>query len=612
MIWPLLVVLVAIAVYVNSGHNAFALDDLPLVRDNPDVRSVADLPRLFVRPYWPLVAENAGLYRPLTSATYALNRALTGEGPAGFHWVNIGLHAWASLLVWFVCRGASRHYGTPLLAGLLFALHPLHTEAVANIVGRAEILGAIGVMCAWLMHRRAAVATTARGRLAWTVAAATAYLAALLSKENVVLAPLLFVLDDRLRREESSATPDAGRPAAYLPYAAALGLGLVLRFVALGGIRGAENVAFIDNPAAFASTPVRLATAAWVQVQQLRLFVWPWPLSSDYSFDAIPLVDSPLDPRLWAGIAWLAALALLLRFGWRRSAPLALGVAIWILSFLPAGNFLFPAGTLLAERLAYLPSLGGCLIAAHLAAGALHALRGRGGTAGRLRMAAGCLVTLAALGLMARATVLRNPAWRDNLTLALTDVSTIDRSAKLHAGAGIFLHGAGDVEGAERSFRRALEIYPDYAQTHYNLGQLLVARGAGGEAIEHFLSASAIAPGNPRPYKSVAPLLETAGRTEEALEAYATGSRLTPRDLDFRFNYGRLLVVSDRKTEAVEVLEALARDDPRGLIGGLGQALALEVRGDGTGAARIYRALLARPGLPRDIRPRIEARLAAL
>ena len=111
-IWPLLVALLAGAVYFNSLGNGFALDDIPLVRDNAQIRAPGELPAHFGQPYWPVEGIEHGLYRPVTIASFTLNRALTGAGPAGFHALNLLLHATVCALVWFLVRGLGRHYGT--------------------------------------------------------------------------------------------------------------------------------------------------------------------------------------------------------------------------------------------------------------------------------------------------------------------------------------------------------------------------------------------------------------------------------------------------------------------------------------------------------------------
>jgi hypothetical protein len=463
--WPLAVALAAVLVHLNTLGNGFALDDVALVEHNPSIRSISALPRLFMEPY---AGEGSGLYRPLTVVSLAINRAVTGSGPSGFHAANVLLHAAA----WLVLRRAGTHYGTALLGGLLFAVHPAHTEAVANVAGRAELLAALFVLAAWWAHP---------GR---PLASSVLYFAAILSKEGAVLAPLLFWADDRLRGDE--------RPLrSYAGYAVALAAMIGLRLLALGAEQGAATAIPLDNPAAAAGTVPRVLTATWVQLKYAMLLLWPHPLSSDYSIAVIPVARSVADPRVLAGAAFLGGLAAAVAWSWKRSRPLALAGLCWILFFLPASNLPLPTGTIMAERLAYLPSIGVCLAIGHL--GAALAAEGR---LRRTVTVAGAVVAIVVLAVM---TLRRNPAWRDNLTLATTDVATYPQSAKLQAGAGIFLAAAGREREGEDHMRRALEIYPDYAQIHYNLAVLLVKRGARDEAVTHLERAIALAPGNPRP-----------------------------------------------------------------------------------------------------------------
>jgi tetratricopeptide (TPR) repeat protein len=471
--WPLLVALAAVLVNFNSLGNGFALDDVALVADNTAIRSLARAPHLFVEGYGAGSGEHSGLYRPATVVSLAVNRAVTGERPVGFHAVNVVLSALVAALAWFAIRRVGTHYGTAMLGGLLFAVHPLHSEAIANVAGRAELLAALFVLAAWLAH--------AAGR---RIAAPLLFLAAILSKEGVVLAPLLFWADDRLRGER--------RPfSSYAGYLGALVVLAVLRIAALGAYQGADSAIPLDNPAAAAGSVARVFTAAWVQLKYALLCVWPHPLSSDYSFDVIPVAHSVFDPRVVAGTAFLAVAAASVVWGWRRSRPVALAGLLWIVFFLPSSNLFFPTGTIMAERLAYLPSLGLCLAVGH--AGCAWA------QGNKLRARAVLALSLATVALLGTLTWRRNLAWTDNLTLATTDVAAYPDSAKLQAGAGIFLAAAGRDAEAEAHLRRAIEIYPDYAQIHYNLAVLLARRGARDEAIDHLRRAIALAPDNPRP-----------------------------------------------------------------------------------------------------------------
>jgi tetratricopeptide (TPR) repeat protein len=319
------------------------------------------------------------------------------------------------------------------------------------------------------------------------------YLAAILSKESAILAPVLFYADDALLGRRSAPR----RGTLVSGYTAALAFMLALRALALGAHQFAEATIPLDNPAAAAGTWPRVATAVWVQLDYALLCLAPRHLVSDYSFDAIPVARSFADPRVLAGFAFVAALLATGVWGWKRSRPIALSVLVWALFFLPSANLLIPTGTIMAERLAYLPSLGLCLALGHLGA----AFATRRGTMGATRVRRIGVATAAAAvvsGFAAR-TWVRIPDWKSNLALSLADVATMPRSAKLQAGAGMFLAGAGRVAEAEEYLRRAIALYPEYAQMHYNLAVLLSRRGARDEAAEHLRRAIELAPGNPLP-----------------------------------------------------------------------------------------------------------------
>ena len=144
------------------------------------------------------------LWRPLTTLTFALDHALHGLEPFGYHLVNVVLHAAVTVLVLSVLAAVPVALRTAVAAALLFAVHPIHTEAVASVVGRAELLAAAGFFLAWRFWLAGDAAAGSRREWAWTVAAAVAYFLAMCGKENAVALPAVLVFADLLRRQESS------------------------------------------------------------------------------------------------------------------------------------------------------------------------------------------------------------------------------------------------------------------------------------------------------------------------------------------------------------------------------------------------------------------------
>jgi hypothetical protein len=518
-------------VYLNSLGNGFALDDIPLVRDDPRIRSFRALPGLFLEPYRYDEGAATGLYRPIANVCFGVNRLVLGPDPWGFHLVNVLAHGIVSALAVLAFRAAGAGPLGSLAAGLLFAVHPIHTEAVANVAGRAELLAAGGALGSYLAHVRARNSHRGSRRFLFSMAAAGLYLASILSKETAVLAPAVFAWDDVHGRRRSGRTGKGSTVpwVRYAGYPIAFGVGMLLRIRALGGLRGAESTIVLDNPAAFEATPWRIATAAWVLVRYAGILCWPARLCSDYSFDAVPVVRSSLDPRLWAGAGFLALLVGSLVLGRKLPRPIAFGSASFFLFFLPASNLLFPAGVLMAERLAYLPSVGACLVGGEV----FSRLAGEAASSGggdRIRRRAVLIVGGLLLAILGARTWVRNPVWKDNATLALNDVEILPRSAKLQAGAGIVLHEQGRFEEAEKRYRTAVSIYPDYAQIHYNLGVLLAGRGRRIEAAGETARAAALAPSNPRPERLARQLFEAAapGETSAIARALLAEPRLPP------------------------------------------------------------------------------------
>ena len=402
---PVAAALLAVVLYANSLQNGFTYDDLPVIVRNEAARDPTDLRRIFLASSWSSNSDQTIAFRPLTTWTFAVGHALHGESSLGHHAVNVLGHAAVSALVAMVATATGASAATAAMAGLLFAAHPIHTEAVANVVGRAEILAAgFGLLAILLRRRRSALRSCL---------SVVAYALALLSKEHAVAFLALLPLADAL-------LDDGGSPRVFLRrlrapersvfYGALLSVTLAylaLRLRALGhvGIDSA-SIAWIpawQNVAARASIGERILTALHVTARACWLLLVPLRLSADYSFAEIALVDSITDPRALAGIA--AAGALLGVAVALRGKPDAL---FWmLLGLLPCvlvSNLIVPSGTIFGERLLYLPSVAVCIAEAAVLT---RWARGSGRT--MASVAAGVLL----LSFAAR-TVARNSVWRDS------------------------------------------------------------------------------------------------------------------------------------------------------------------------------------------------------
>ena len=416
----------ALVIHLGALANRFAMDDIPLVVRNPLVQTLSGAWRAFAAPFWP--PDFGGhMYRPLVVAGWAFDQQLGGAW--WFHLVNLLWHAGACIVVAALARAFADDRAA-LIAGLLFAVHPVHVEAVANVVGRAELMSA-------LFAALSVYAALARGSVGWSVAA---WAPALLSKENAAVVPALVVWGWILGLGRPPRRRMLAFAAGWLAVGAAYA---IMRWRVLEPYAGFQSVA----PAFLGESALAIRLTATAELADLaRLLVFPLTLRVDYSPNERSIVTSPLDPRFLAGAACVALWGALLVLTWRRGRRLeAFGLGWIAIAFLPVANLAFPAGFLLAERTLYLPSVG-----LALAAGSWLAR-----WPARWRVAAAATVVL----LGALRTLLRVPAWRDNTTVTL---SILEDSPKSYVGPKRMIAVYLNLHQPERALeaaRQAVGIY---------------------------------------------------------------------------------------------------------------------------------------------------------
>ena len=377
----------AVVVHIGALWDGFAMDDLYIIVCNPLVHSLDGIWRAFTNPYWP--PDLGGkLYRPLAVAGYALDGRI--DDAPWFHAVNLLWHAGASIAVTALARRWSG-LSAAAVAGAIFAVHPVHVEAVANVIGRAELMAGFGVCLA-------VYAALVRNSVPLC---ALALVAGLLSKENAAVAPGLIAWGWIL----GIARPARGRVLAFIgSWALIFAAYLAVRAVVLHPYARLHDVApvFVGET----GLAVRLTALAGL-ADAARLLLFPLSLRVDYSPAERTIVHSLVDPRLLLGLLCLAIWATLLILAWRRGRRIeAFGLGWIAIAYLPVANILFPIGVLLAERTLYLPSAGFAL-AAGAALGRL--------PVERLRVVAALLLVAGGIR-----SALRIPVWRDDGAVTLS------------------------------------------------------------------------------------------------------------------------------------------------------------------------------------------------
>ena len=541
--------------YANALPGGFTYDDKAIVRDNPRIRAPDRLDEIFTTQYFGGERGTGTAYRPVLLLSYAVQWWIHGGEPAAFHAVNVLVHGVATLL--FACLLLSLGIALPaaLASALLFAVHPIHVEAVTSIVGRGETQAAALTLGYLLLGLRFA---DRRGRRWLSLALALLlYALAVLTKESAAVAPALLLLclawlaagglGPRVRAALLRGSP------LYAGSAVILFAVLRVRTCVLGGPLKAEGSGIfeLENPLAKLPPLIRAANACVLFFVSLGRMAFPLRLSSDESAWAIrPL--GPRDVLFWLAPLLLAALAAAAVRGLRFRAPAALGFLFLAVAALPAANLLFPTGTIFAERLAYLPSAGFCLIAGSWILGGTKT----GDAPGRARL----LLLTALVVLLAARTVIRNAVWESEETLFTNMVRVSPESAKAHYDFAYMSASAGRKRAALESYTRATQIYPRYWDAWAGRGRMERDLGnlAGSEA--SYAEAVRIAPFYENGYFGLGLAREGRGDRAGAEEAYRSGLRQKPKSLPLAFRMAELLTAGRRPTAGHAWHRALAID----------------------------------------------------
>ena len=482
-----LVALLSVAVAAPTLRYGFVYDDEAVVLER--------------KPFWEeglatfVKSRHWGSGRHATLASLDLDRLWSGTVPLPFHATNISLSALLSVAILLLASRLGLDLAGATAAAALFAVHPTHVDAVASIVGRAELLAALGVVGALLLAIRPSTSSSPRpvGTLLATAVLAT--LAFHAKESSLCLLPLLLLARILL-----------GSRVAVVPAVAGSGLALAtLLAVAASAAGSIETPEFVDNPLAYDSFVERLPKALLILADYARLTVWPYPLLPDRSFAAT-------DPGLAAG--WIAAAGWLAvaagAWGLLRRAPLAAFSMAWFpFAFAVSGNVAFPIGTIMAERLLLLPSFAACLAAGlvvdHLSSPS-HARRGA--------IVATVLLTVAVFFVQFRT---RASVWESADTYFPASAAASPRSAKAAYDHGLYLLRQKRRGEAEAELARALSIRPAFTRASFHLAESMAARGADAEGAAVYANHLATTPTDTGAMTNLARLLLNAGRPDEAL-----------------------------------------------------------------------------------------------
>ncbi|MBI9077443.1 MAG: tetratricopeptide repeat protein [Desulfatibacillum sp.] len=499
---------VIIAVFANSLENPLVWDDILLIQKNPWISSVDNIPDFFLPEYWeeyhPI--RSTPQYRPVRVSSLALDYALWKDNPIGFRLTNMLLHLASTLLLYLAVAGLVRGQGKendlknfliPFVTALLFAVHPIHSEAINLVKNRSELLALFFVLASLVFFMKGKDKKGLRYLFGWACTLGCFFLA-LASKETALVFPFLALLYLWVFHRNEGLTSHVFHT---LPL-----------FLLLAGF-AAFRILLFDSPDAEEAISLGLAAHVVLIIKTVGAYIWmlAFPLSLTVERVMPPHIYSP---QVLGGISILAG-ALVYGYKARKNSPFFVFALGWfIITLAPASNLHYLDARPLAEQRLYMPSAGFCLILG-LAFCSLITSEIKA----RKTLAAG-LAGLLALA-YGGASISQNHLWGDPIEL----------------------------------WTRAVRFAPDNPRPHFNLGNAFLAQKMYAQAVSQFEMTLQMDEGNPDAINNLACALVSLDRVPEAIENIHKALKKDPNSEIAYYNLGNAMVKSNRLSEAVMYYE---------------------------------------------------------
>lgn len=514
--------------YANTLTHGFVLDDAIVITDNMyTTKGVEGIPGIlsketffgFFKVEGKETLVSGGRYRPMTLVLFAMVYQVAGASPFVFHLLTILLFAltcvvlYRTLLLLLAPRGDDYAALFSWLAALLFAAHPIHTEVVDNIKGCDEIVTLLGSLATLYF----VVKAHDSGQQKWSLLAGVIFFLACLSKENAVTFVAVIPLALWVFRGASAAAILKN----MAPVAVAFLAFFFIRGTILNWKFGGAPMELMNNPylklqgnqwVAFTGAE-KLATIFYTLLKYVQLLFVPHPLTHDYYPRTIDIMTFSngavlLSVLLYAGMSYYAI------SGLGKRDPLRFGILFYLLTLSIVSNIVFPIGTNMGERFAFMPSVGFCMVLASL----LYWFRSKMNNLNVLLGVFGAIIVLFSLK-----TITRNPAWASNEKLFFSDVSVSRKSAKIQNACGGILFDRATKETNEvrrnelcnqalSHLNQAIEIYPNYSDAYVSRGGANYYLKLYDQSISDYRRAVELASSDPRWKTYLALALRDGGR----------------------------------------------------------------------------------------------------
>lgn len=474
--WKYLLVIFgfAFALYANTLNYGYTLDDPISTANNKYVAmGFEGIPTLFTKGYmYGLNGINQGAYRPMPLITFAVEYQFIGENPPVNHLINVILYGISCVILFLTLKKLfnTRHFLFAFLITLLYVAHPLHTEVVASIKSRDEILALLFLaltLYTFLIYDE-------RRNVLWLILSSLMFYCSLISKESaftfvaVIPVTIYFFRDYKLKN----------LILVTLPFVAAAFVYLYQRSVFLESVVSSKNLDVINNTLyAAKDSGEKLATAMHILSKYVWLLVFPMNMSWDYSYNQIPIISFTDIKAIVAFLLYGGMLAYSI-WGIKKKDILAYCFLFFMITISVVSNILVDFGSTMGERFMFVPSIAFCILLAWLIIRAFKI----DVAVSDLRPGKGVIaVTILILSLYSVRTISRNVVWKNNMNLFTSGVESAPNSARTNfcLGYEYFVYGDKETvqERKDNYYRMAasqmgvaVKIYPKYVDAHKNIG----------------------------------------------------------------------------------------------------------------------------------------------
>lgn len=526
----LLILIIGIVVYVNSFGNEFVWDDDYLIVNNTFIKDWRYLSKIFTSNLFAGSWKDSSFYRPIQSLTLLVDYSIWHLNPSGYHLTNILIHIANAVLIYWLAVYLLAGRGVAIFAALLFLVHPVQTEAVTYISGRADPLAAFFLLSAFIFF--------IKGRKTGSL---FCFILALLSKEVCLIFPLLILayclLDNNKITLKNKFLPIA-------PFFIAASVYLLTRSLLLD---------FLKITDLTSNTPLftRLIIACKTFVHYLGFIVFPSGLHMERS---LYIKGYLLEPDIWASLLLLIVFTALIVKLAKRHKVISFGLAWFIIGLLPTSGIM-PVNAFIAEHWLYIPSIGLFLAISSYAAQ----------ISSRKHQKTGLIMFILILAVFSMLTIRQNTVWKDKETLYKYILKLNPESSRAHFNLGSTYGEKNLDDMAIPEFKKTIELKPDYIDAYVNLGYTYQKQGRFEEAAQVFKKAVTIAPNSYLPgiYFDLGRAHDKTGNKEEAIKAYQKCIELSPSRVDAYLNLGSIFAENRQFDQAKIIWEKGLKYDPQ-------------------------------------------------